>query len=367
MKNLLYENIYNDLKTSIQNGTYKLNDKLPSEKELAQQYDVSTITAKKSLDLLKEEGYIERKPRKGSTVISLKEAQTQTDSGKITVGFLITNFSDFFGTQIVRSIVNSLPEKINIILKISNGEMTRENKLIQDLLDSGIQGLILLPSSSEYVSPKILELVSNNFPLVIIDRAMTRLPICTVQTDNTSAAKDLTSYLLARGHHKIGLIASDSTVATIDERVNGFLTTHIENNLTVQNSQILSDIDSVVPGSKRNFKEDIAIITKFIKSNPSMTAILTTEFNIALLVIEALHELGKEVPTDISLVCFDHSPLNSFSQDSNMITHIEQNQTEMGEKAIELLLKKIKDPDLIEKINLPYHLEEGNTVKNLLL
>ena len=194
---------------------------------------------------------------------------------------------------------------------------------------------------------------------------MSGLPICTVQTDNTSAAKDLTSYLFDQGHTKIGLITSDSSVATIDERVNGFLATHIERNMSVQNSQLLSTIDSVVPGSKRGFSEDITTITTFIRDNSNITAIFTTEFNIALLTMDAMQQLGKKIPDDISLVCFDHAPLSTFEQETNMITHIEQNQTEMGEKAIQLLLRKIKNPNLIEKINLDYHLKEGNTVKKV--
>ena len=78
-----------------------------------------------------------------------------------------------------------------------------------------------------------------------------------------------------------------------------------------------------------------------------------------------MQQLGKKIPDDISLVCFDHAPLSTFEQETNMITHIEQNQTEMGEKAIQLLLRKIKNPNLIEKINLDYHLKEGNPVKKV--
>ena len=74
MSKPLYQTIYEDLKHQIETGTVAINDTLPTEKELSTTYSVSTITVKKALDLLKEDGYIVRKPRKGSVVVTNKKA-----------------------------------------------------------------------------------------------------------------------------------------------------------------------------------------------------------------------------------------------------------------------------------------------------
>lgn len=51
----MYERIYADLLAKIQNGDYQPGDRLPSEKESAELYGVSRITAKKAMDMLAKE------------------------------------------------------------------------------------------------------------------------------------------------------------------------------------------------------------------------------------------------------------------------------------------------------------------------
>ncbi|WP_320420620.1 GntR family transcriptional regulator [Mammaliicoccus lentus] len=72
MKNLntpLYFQVYKDIKYKIQNGQYKEGEKLPSERNLYSQYDVSRITIREALKLLEEEGYIRREHGRGSIVL----------------------------------------------------------------------------------------------------------------------------------------------------------------------------------------------------------------------------------------------------------------------------------------------------------
>ena len=143
MSKPLYQTIYEDLKHQIETGTVAINDTLPTEKELSTTYSVSTITVKKALDLLKEDGYIVRKPRKGSVVVTNKKADIVPN--KLIFGLIITNFTDFFGAQILRTVLETNTEEINFIVKISYGDPDRENELIQELIEMGIKGLILLP------------------------------------------------------------------------------------------------------------------------------------------------------------------------------------------------------------------------------
>lgn len=72
MKNIkipLYLQVYEDIKQKIQNGQYKEGEKLPSERNLYSEYDVSRITTREALKLLEEEGYIKREHGRGSYVL----------------------------------------------------------------------------------------------------------------------------------------------------------------------------------------------------------------------------------------------------------------------------------------------------------
>ncbi|NCU17515.1 trehalose operon repressor [Pallidibacillus pasinlerensis] len=65
-----YLRIYNDLVKRIQSNSWTIGDLLPSENELAAQYDTSRETIRKALDLLSQNGYIQKVRGKGSVIIN---------------------------------------------------------------------------------------------------------------------------------------------------------------------------------------------------------------------------------------------------------------------------------------------------------
>lgn len=70
-----YRKIYQDIKDRIQNGVYPVGEKLPEGHRLAQEFDCSELTIKKSLDILVAEGFIVRKRGSGSYVKMNKSKQ----------------------------------------------------------------------------------------------------------------------------------------------------------------------------------------------------------------------------------------------------------------------------------------------------
>ena len=63
-----YKKIQNYLKEQIQQGKYKVGDYLPSENELCGRFSITRTTARKALDELMREGFIEKHHGKGSKV-----------------------------------------------------------------------------------------------------------------------------------------------------------------------------------------------------------------------------------------------------------------------------------------------------------
>lgn len=70
-----YEIIISDIRKKIQNGTYAVNEKLPTETELGQQYQVSRITIKKAIDQLVLEGLVIKRRGAGTFVKGIAEQQ----------------------------------------------------------------------------------------------------------------------------------------------------------------------------------------------------------------------------------------------------------------------------------------------------
>lgn len=63
-----HEQISDWLRDQIKKGTYEVDDRLPSEKELGQRFDVSRVTIRRALQTLEHEGYIYRRQGLGSFV-----------------------------------------------------------------------------------------------------------------------------------------------------------------------------------------------------------------------------------------------------------------------------------------------------------
>lgn len=66
-----YLQVYQALKTKIEEGDYQPHQKLPSKRVLAEVYDCSLSTMENALSLLEEEGYIRLEQRRGAFVESL--------------------------------------------------------------------------------------------------------------------------------------------------------------------------------------------------------------------------------------------------------------------------------------------------------
>ncbi|MCZ4141988.1 hypothetical protein BZG17_29785, partial [Escherichia coli] len=106
---------------------YKIGDRVPSEKELCDEFGVSRITTKKALEMLVAKQLIVRQPGRGSFVAdpaesrdraeggeaaapvsSVKEARQVVETGRSAltarrrlIGLVITHFSDMYGTELL--------------------------------------------------------------------------------------------------------------------------------------------------------------------------------------------------------------------------------------------------------------------------
>lgn len=72
-----YVHISNDIKNKILDRTYQSNDKLPSEKELCEYYNVSKMTVKQALDILVNEGMIIKQRGSGTFVKDLSSEELE--------------------------------------------------------------------------------------------------------------------------------------------------------------------------------------------------------------------------------------------------------------------------------------------------
>lgn len=76
----LYDQIKDDLLSKIKDGTYPEGRTIPSELELAEMYGVSRPTIRQALQILVNDGYLEKRRRRGTVVTKPKVSQSFTMS-----------------------------------------------------------------------------------------------------------------------------------------------------------------------------------------------------------------------------------------------------------------------------------------------
>ena len=365
-KEFLYKKIYDDLMRTISEGLYSPEKRLPSEKELAVQYGVSRITSKKALELLEENGYIIRMPGRGSFVTAktqtkVKEKEDSVSRPPRLIGMIIEDFAENFGTMIIAGAEQACRDcQYSLVIKRSNGSQKQESEAIEELVQLGVSGILIIPVHGDNYNPTILRLAVEDFPFVLIDRELKGIPASFVGTDNLTAAKELTDLLFQLGHRHICFVSpSDADTSTILDRKEGFLKSNAEHEVLVDEGSFLYNLSSTLPGRPKSdgIRNDTETVRSYLFEHPKTTAFFAVEYNIALLVSKAIQELGKSVPANCAIVCFD-SPPNFIEQYD--LTHIQQDETAIGIKSVELLLGRMKGGK-IEKCYLPGKLISGKS------
>lgn len=345
----LYRQIYETVRTQIDSGQLEIGERLGTEKELAEAQGVSTITIKRALDLLRDEGLVERVPRRGTFVKArTTPPNTKLKHSKPAIGCVVTNFDDTFGTPMLGGLLDSAAQTANLIIRRSLGKPQLEESLITAFIDDGVQGIILEPTSSQWVAPSVLELVTRQFPIVIVDRSLTGIPISTVASNNVEAGRALTQHVLELGHQHIGWVSSASQVSTLQERYEGFVHAHATNGVTHSHDAKYDEVEATIPSTTRPLHDEVAALRSWVKQHPHITAFVAGEYNIALLLKEALSQEGLSVPQDKSVACFDHPDI-TYDLSAFRFTHIRQDQHSMGAIAVEQVLRQIEQPELIKK------------------
>jgi GntR family transcriptional regulator of arabinose operon len=343
MKLPLYEQLYAHVAEAINSGKLRPGDRVPSEKELAEEFNVSRITSKKALERLYQDRLIERIRGKGSFVANDVTAQDMAkavskNSDQVIpnlIGVIVPDYSDSYGLKLVQAIEErSAIDSYHMVIRRSYGLQDREEKAIRSLAQLGVSGLIIFPVHGDYYNQELLRLVLSGFPVVLVDRYLKGIPASTVYTDNTKASRQLTHYLLEKGHQHIAFISPPAeNTSTIEERIQGFDQAMRDHDNPLNRNYILTSLYSTLPTAldHERIVRDKATLSEFIQRFPAITAIVSCEYHLALMIEQVLEDLNREC----EVVCFDSpdTPLTT-----SRFTHIRQNEREMGTLAFDLLI-----------------------------
>ena len=357
---LLYERICNHVLEQLRRGALRPGDRVPSEMELAAQFEVSRITSKRALEVLREAGLVERIRGKGTFVV-----RRLPDLSRITmplrgrpgprqearsIALIVPDVSEAYGLDLLNAIEERCAEYgAHLVVRRTHGRQTDEEKAVDSLVAS-VDGLIVFPVHGDFYNASLLRQVLDGYPVVLVDRHLSGIPVAAVHTDNVAAARALTSRLLDQGHRHIAFLSPPPVnTSSIEERLEGFRSAFEGRGQAYE----LTDLRSTLPGSTttESVRADMEVIRAFRERLPEVTAYFACEYNLARMVDRALGGDGV-------VACFD-SPGDSIGGPPYL--HVRQNQAEMGRRAVDLLLAQLRGEPVPNLSMVPFELVDADS------
>jgi len=340
------------------------------------QFGVSRMTTNRALQMLTAEGVVVRKAGIGTFVsespftdairseITSEMADTvepQLEPTVSTIGFVIPRLGLSVGTRILAEVERQLHRReMAMSLACSYGDQAIEQAVIARSIAAGAKGLIVFPVNGEFYSPALLRLHVERFPIVLVDKQLRGIPLPFVTTDNMSAARELIEHLIQLGHEKIAFFSPPCEVtSTLTDRLAGY-----QQALETAGLPVISEHQlCTVPWNEYEDGFDVAqmgVIEQFLLEHSDVTAVLVTEDQLAEYWLTTVRKLGRRVPEDFSIVCFDGpSPKPIYWE----FTCALQDQEGMATHAVRILVDLLQgrtgnDP---EAVTLPAKLHFGQS------
>lgn len=284
-----YESIAQSLKDQILRGDFSSTGKLPSERELVNQFHVQRNTVRQALGLLEKEGQIRTEGKRGSFV--------QTKPAPITDRSFLLDLHEGSSPDLLhlQNGFRRAASEAGLKVKRFNSQPPMGAALdpIPDpaLLGEDVSGVAIWPQNP--TDRRALTALARRVPTVLVDRRVNGLNLDSVRFADVDGGRLVTDHLVQLGHRKIGFISDEVFAETVQNRWHGYALSLEQNSVPVDPrlSLFFHGIDALY------FANAIRHLLGLGPDAP--TAIVCSNDVVAFTLIRFLHDEGLKVPDDI--------------------------------------------------------------------
>jgi LacI family transcriptional regulator len=264
------------------------------------------------------------------TALSLRSNKTKT------LGIIIPQIVHEFFALVIRGIEDfAYSNGYNVIISSTHESYEREVIDAKALLTGRIDGLLACISRTTENYDHFKEFDDRGIPLVFFDCICDEIDTHKVVIDDLEAAYVATRHLIEKGCKNIAYVGGPKNLIINKDRFQGFQKAIAEAGLTV-------DKDRVVHCDTGNF-EDGKIHTAGLFDDRTIDGLFAGTDMLAVGAMKNMKEKGIRIPDDIKVVGFSNWTISSLYEPS--ITTVNQPGYEMGQKAAELLIHQINNPE----------------------
>lgn len=286
--------------------------------------NVNEQTRQAVLNAVKELGYV------------ISTGQNKTHD--MTVGIMVPRDTgiNIMAHPTLYTVISGISQKLgeasirNTLLMIDDSsDMPLKNAISKD-----IDAYILIGTSQKEEDDLIPQLISNNTPVILVNRWIEYSRVNFVNIDDEGASFEAVEHLISLGHKVIGFVNGNPNFRNSKLRFQGYKRAIEKNNIQFEEQYVIS--------GKYDEETGYKAAKALSRLNPVPTAVFTSSDIIAIGLQKGFKEIGFKLPQDISIIGFGDIELASYVQPS--LTTIRMPAFDMGmeaaESAIKILEKK---------------------------
>jgi GntR family transcriptional regulator of arabinose operon len=340
---------------SIRTGEIKQYERLPAERELAKQHNVSYMTARRAVTEMVEEGLLERRGREGTYVRPYGASRLSTTTLHVICHEFDTSDIKAFLRLSVRECEKRGWKHHSIRFSPSNERVAiramQEKDELTLVLGIGLDLKGALGDAMQKANGRV----------VLIGNRLDEVGVPSVLADDAQAIRLAMQRLHEAGHTKIAMVSDRPSyaidrvqIATWRSALGPLANTSHKNLIVVNTAPHASKIESTC-----------ASVKAYYESGGDATAIITLRDEMAVATLYACRMLGRSVPEHVSLINSGNSSLMGVTHptvtciDVRLDSHIEQ-AMQFLENALAGTLSPTDKLRLIDP-----HLVERESVRNL--
>lgn len=248
------------------------------------------------------------------------------------IGIIVPDIANPLFSALVNGVESGLAAvDMRVLLANSNEDPAREAEVVADLADR-TDGLILFPPNE--ADDVLVRTRARRGPVVFVDRLAAGPEVDTVVVDNVGGGRMAAEHLLALGHRRVGVISGPLSSTPGRERHEGFLE-------ALRRAGVPVDPEHVV-ASDFKVEGGYTAMSRLLSTSRPPTAVFSGNNLMTIGAMRSLTDHHVPVPDQMSLLGFDDLELADLL--CPPLTVIDRPTFELGSKAAEVLVRRIRDP-----------------------
>lgn len=251
-----------------------------------------------------------------------------------TIGIVVPLINRHFFSSVISGVEDvAYKAGYNVVISQSNDLASKEIDIVHSMFTNRVDGLIISIAMQTETFDHLKLFRKKNIPLVFFDRVVAEIETDKIVVDDFAGGFRVTQHLINQGYQRIGHLAGPQNLMTYLDRKNGYIEALKQNGISYDESLVLENTLTSEDGS--------SAAQQFMSLQNPPDAIFCGNDTTALSLMIYLRDKGFRIPQDIGIVGFSNEPFSKVVSPS--ISTIAQPGFEMGQKAAELIIRKIEN------------------------